>query len=308
MVEQTCDLKIHKIFGMQPPPPVAVLRGHQASVTSICFIPDRIASCSNKCELHLWDIKTRRIMKTFHKMEEGDDGFLRVVANDSTIFANTRLGRIFAYDFEGNVKNEVNTNLSCGFAGCRLLGTDLWFADAFNGRLMIFDIRDGSTFPGADFKNHGMIMDISVYNEFVGVALEDSTVAVFDSRNTAMPFWTNEMKLSDPIISIASVNENRCIVGSSQKEVYDVTAGGKSVLYQMPHAGVDDITVRCDGKIWATAGWDGRVRLFDAKKGKPLAVLKHHRGGIHSVAFADDGLLASGGDDRGIALWSLYRK
>lgn len=76
----------------------------------------------------------------------------------------------------------------------------------------------------------------------------------------------------------------------------------------MPHPGVDDIEIRCDGRIWATAGWDGRVRLFDAKKRTPLAVLKHHKNGIHAVSFAPDGLLASGGDDRGIAIWSLYRK
>lgn len=294
---------------MQPPPPVTVLRGHQASITSICFFPERIASCSNKCELFIWDIRTRRIIKTLHKMEDGDDGFLRVVTNDDTIFANSRLGRIFSYDFEGNVKQEVQTDISSGFAGSRLLGSDLWFADAFNGRLMIFDTKDGSYFPGADFKNHGMIMDIAVYGEhLIGLAMEDSSVCIFDNRNCADPVWKNEMKLKDPIISMAIVNENRCIVGSAQKDVYDITPTTKTVLYSMPHPGIDDITIRCDGRIWATAGWDGRLRLFDAKKGNALAVLKHHRGGIHSVAFAQDGLLASGGDDRGIALWSLYRK
>lgn len=294
---------------MQPPPPLTVLRGHKASVTSICFFPEKIASCSNKCELLVWDIKTRRIIKTFHEYADGDDGFLRVVTNDNAIFANSRLGQIFAYDFEGNLKHQVRTDISSGFAGCRLLGSDLWFADAFNGRLMIFDINAGSFFPGAEFKNHGMIMDLSVYgNNFIGVAMEDSSVALFDSRNVAEPLWKNEMKLSDPLISLAIVNENRCILGTAQKDVYDVTESAKTVLYTMPHPGIDDITIRCDGRIWATAGWDGRVRLFDAKKGNALAILKHHRGGIHTVAFATDGLLASGGDDRGIALWSLYRK
>lgn len=294
---------------MQPPPPIAVLRGHQSPITSLCFIPDRLISTSNSCELFIWDLMSRRIASTLHKHEDGDDGFLRAVSNgEDTILANTRLGRIFSYDFEGNLRSEVKTGLSGGFAGCRLSGNDLWFSDAFNGRLYVYDIKQGSHFPACDIKNHGMIMDISVNKEFVGVVLEDSTVAVFDSRNTVEPVWIHEMKLKDPIISLALVNENDCVVGSSQAEVYEVTPTGKSVFYKMPHPGVDDIEIRCDGRIWATAGWDGRVRLFDAKKRTPLAVLKHHKNGIHAVSFAPDGLLASGGDDRGIAIWSLYRK
>jgi WD40 repeat protein len=99
------------------------------------------------------------------------------------------------------------------------------------------------------------------------------------------------------------------VVGSAQREILEVAPGEKLTFYEMPdgHPGVDDIAIRCDGKIWATAGWDGRVRLFNAKKRMALAVLKPHNGGVHTVAFAVEGLLASAGKDRGIALWSLYR-
>ena len=53
------------------------------------------------------------------------------------------------------------------------------------------------------------------------------------------------------------------------------------------HAGQQDLTVRHDGKIFATAGWDGRIRVYSAKSLKELAVLKWHQGGCYSVAFAD---------------------
>jgi WD40 repeat protein len=151
-------------------------------------------------------------------------------------------------------------------------------------------------------------MDISAKDQFVGIVVEDSTVAMFDSRSPGSPLWVNSMKLGDPIISLAVVNENRCIIGSAQKQVYDVQPTNHSVFYEMPHAGIDEIAIRCDGKIWATGGWDGRLRLFNAKNRTALAVLKHHKQSIHTVCFAADGLLASGGEDRGIALWSIYRK
>src|SRR2546430_13457319 len=44
--------------------------------------------------------------------------------------------------------------------------------------------------------------------------------------------------------------------------------------------------MRCDGKIFATAGWDARVRVYSAKTMRELAVLKWHKEGCYAVAFA----------------------
>ncbi|KAI5854043.1 WD40-repeat-containing domain protein [Tricharina praecox] len=53
------------------------------------------------------------------------------------------------------------------------------------------------------------------------------------------------------------------------------------------HAGQQAVAVRSDGKIFATAGWDGRFRVFSAKTMKELAVLKWHTVGCYAVAFAE---------------------
>lgn len=53
------------------------------------------------------------------------------------------------------------------------------------------------------------------------------------------------------------------------------------------HAGQQDIKIRDDGKIFATAGWDKRVRVYSAKTMKELAVLKWHQEGCYAVAFAE---------------------
>lgn len=52
------------------------------------------------------------------------------------------------------------------------------------------------------------------------------------------------------------------------------------------HAGQQGLVVRSDGKIFATAGWDTRVRVYSAKTLKELAVLKWHKEGCYAVAFA----------------------
>ncbi|WAO90618.1 Hypothetical protein NCS54_00805200 [Fusarium falciforme] len=53
------------------------------------------------------------------------------------------------------------------------------------------------------------------------------------------------------------------------------------------HSGQQSLSIRSDGKIFATAGWDSKVRVYSAKTMKELAVLKWHQVGCYAVAFAD---------------------
>jgi ASTRA-associated protein 1 len=55
---------------------------------------------------------------------------------------------------------------------------------------------------------------------------------------------------------------------------------------QTKHSGQQGLQVRSDGKIFATAGWDARVRVYSAKTLKELAVLRWHKTGCYATAFA----------------------
>lgn len=68
------------------------------------------------------------------------------------------------------------------------------------------------------------------------------------------------------------------------------------------HSGQQSLRVRPDGKIFATAGWDSKVRVYSAKTMQELAVLKWHQVGCYAAAFADPHLtshIPPGSDDRG---------
>ena len=53
------------------------------------------------------------------------------------------------------------------------------------------------------------------------------------------------------------------------------------------HAGQQLVRVRSDGQILATAGWDGRIRVYSAQNLKELAVLVWHKQGCYAVDFAN---------------------
>jgi hypothetical protein len=53
------------------------------------------------------------------------------------------------------------------------------------------------------------------------------------------------------------------------------------------HSGQQSLHIRSDGKIFATAGWDSKIRVYSAKTLKEVAVLKWHGEGCFSCSFAE---------------------
>ncbi|KAI0967239.1 WD repeat-containing protein [Xylaria arbuscula] len=52
------------------------------------------------------------------------------------------------------------------------------------------------------------------------------------------------------------------------------------------HSGQQALTIRSDERIFATAGWDSKIRVYSAKTMAELAVLKWHDVGCYAAAFA----------------------
>lgn len=58
-------------------------------------------------------------------------------------------------------------------------------------------------------------------------------------------------------------------------------------VVQTKHSGQQSLRIRSDGRIFATAGWDTKVRIYSVASMKELAVLKWHKEGCFAVAFAE---------------------
>jgi len=56
----------------------------------------------------------------------------------------------------------------------------------------------------------------------------------------------------------------------------------------LPHPGTSCVRYRSDGRLLVSTHWDYTVRIFDQKRLKPLAILRHHRDSVYAVDFAEE--------------------
>ncbi|KAJ5746196.1 hypothetical protein N7520_011378 [Penicillium odoratum] len=171
----------------------------------------------------------------------------------------------------------------------------------------------------------GMVMVVNIFvassgDLYVASAYEDGHVMVFVHKGplTATCFergsiasnpWKWERLYasrphSQPVLSLDVSPKRDCFISSSADAlIIKHPVPGPGTIGNIPiinykeesplktmntkHSGQQGLRVRGDGKIFATAGWDSRVRVYSGNTLKELAVLKWHKDGCYSVAFGE---------------------
>lgn len=180
-----------------------------------------------------------------------------------------------------------------------------------NGGIDIFQLpreRRISQIHSDKTVNTGMVMSVALGagsasdSIWVVCGYEDGQVGVhvhpgaLDNRDTAWARLRLVRLHSQPVLSLAVAHSGDFIITSSAdaqivKLPFDfrptASHDESPKIVNSKHAGQQGLSIRSDSKIFATAGWDSRVRVYSTKTMKELAVLKWHKEGCYSTAFAD---------------------
>lgn len=124
----------------------------------------------------------------------------------------------------------------------------------------------------------------------------------------SLPFattWKGADRVGD-IQGVCWIGSGRVALIGAGVSIRDA-ASGESVA-DLADAGAPEYAVARspDGTAFATAGWEGRVRLWDAASGRLLATFVGADTSLYAVAFSPDGqLLAAGGHDGRVCVWEV---
>ena len=116
---------------------------------------------------------------------------------------------------------------------------------------------------------------------------DTQTVPVSERDESSGPVNVGDKAVGKSLLgaALAKAKQQSSLSNSTWKPQEVQTQPLKTV--NTKHAGQQGIQIRSDGLVFATAGWDSKVRVYSAKTLKEVAVLKWHQVGCYAVAFAD---------------------
>lgn len=164
-------------------------------------------------------------------------------------------------------------------------------------------------------KKGGMVMAVSAAGGTdIMCGYEDGSVAVWDVRNRKAA--RSRVKVgADAVTSVTCSPRGRVGVAAGAFDeivaVADLSGDTLAAVAKgsLRVCGISEVSWRADGKVIASGGWDGAVRIWDGRRRadcvlRRIGSLRWHEGSVLSVGYSSDSkLLASGGKDCTVAIW-----
>ncbi|KAI3959166.1 hypothetical protein MKX01_023842 [Papaver californicum] len=328
------------------PDPVAVLRGHRASVTDVCFHPSKLIlfTGAGDGELRIWDTVQHRTLSSSW-VHNAAHGIIAVADTCITIKTNSyhfcKLSLVkkpsdcLTQNGDATTSTALDTQLNNFNAEVRqtmdvevlgemtgensLEGSEelkyVAVAGEQSSEVEIWDLNSAERLARLPQISNGECAWLfkhflpSKLQGFLNVlaGYEDGTMAWWDIRNPGVPLTVAKFH-SEPVLSIAI--DGSCTGGISG------AADSKIVLFSLDHQMGSclvkkEISLERHGIAGTTIKADGKMltlmRVYNYRKGNALAILKYHSATCNAVSFSTDfKLMASSSEDATVALWELY--
>jgi WD40 repeat protein len=284
--------------------------GHSNVVHSVAFAPNGhvLASAGEDGATKLWDVGTRRELRTLKRSAEGVNA-VAISPDGATVATGGRDGLVVLWGTATGselrtLKGHAAAVNSVAFSpdgrslasGSADHTVKLWNVASGNEARTLSAHRDAVTTvafsaDGATLASGSVDKTIKLWDAAAGRELR--TLSGHTDRLTSLAFcrgtqtlasasWDHTVKLWDA----ASGHELRTLRGHSS-EVWSVACAG-------------------DGHTLASGGYDHSIRLWDGASGRELHALPGDARWVEAVTFSPDGrTLASGGADHAVKLWDV---
>ncbi|XP_061173063.1 guanine nucleotide-binding protein subunit beta-like protein 1 isoform X2 [Saccostrea echinata] len=302
-----------------PPDPAFTLRGSGSPITCLKFTDQtdqKLYSGSQDGTIHIWDMKIHRPVGTLEAHTGQSVLWIEFISSDEMVtFGKNGIASIWkAAESSWTLTNNIHTSVM-GFCPGALLKQDnlLALPSEETSAVDIYDIKTWKKVgcfldSGSKLGMTMSIKSISDTSQFF-IGYEDGTIGFWDCKHSRI---LDKAKFFEECVMCldysSGANLGICGSPSNLLSTWNITENqiNRGTNYEVKNPGFNDVRIRNDQKILATAGWDHQVRIFGVKKLKPLAVLSYHKDSVQCLAFSKDNMLACGSKDQHISLWKLY--
>ncbi len=288
--------------------PSVVLAGNPGTVWSVDFVPeqDRVAAAIEDGSVRIWDIPTRRVIKSFNAHRgivwmiqhhptkpivatSGDDGVVKLWNADT-------------YELIREWKAESAVRSIAFSANGRLIA-----AGDRAGLIHIYDIESGEEIQTRS--QNGSIFGIAYSSDgkLIATVGTDRVVRVWDANSLEerQSFTGHD----GPIYNVAfAPNSPRLATVGWNKDVHiwNVENGQEERRLTDSTGDVWGVSFCSSGDHLVTSGQDGLTRLWDLAAGKQVAILGGHESAVHNISLDPaNHRIATSGRDGTIRIWDL---
>ncbi|HRW07979.1 MAG TPA: WD40 repeat domain-containing protein, partial [Caldilineaceae bacterium] len=309
------------------------LLGHRHELAALSFSADgqQLATCGVDQQIYLWDVESGQAINTLQAYHYGLNSV--IVSADGHRIASGGSDRIVhVWQSDEGESDQFQPHL-------KLRGHEHFLRDvAFSpsGRVIassgaertirLWDSETGQSLP--TLTGHTGAVLALAFAPSHGDAAPTPTLAsagadrtirfwsIPETRQSASQFLRQFTGHDDEILSLAFTPDGKQLISGSMNgsvRIWDVASGVTEHQLLGHTTAVTFISVAPDGRTVATSSFDYTIRLWDVANGRCLHVEKEGAVGAMTVAFghlpgSDESILAYGGDDYAIHLWSWPAK
>ena len=295
-----------KLWDAETGKKIADYLGHQNTIFSVFFSQDgkKIVTASNDGTAKIWDANSTKKTIDFkgHKSLVNcavftPDGkkILTVSADHTAILWNTETGEN-EMDFLGHQQSIVKVSLSP-------INSKMILTASFDSTARIWDASSGQKI--ADLKHQDIVNSGVFSNDGKRIVTVTSDSIIIWDAVSAKRIDNLNWYEDGVILAKYSPDDKKIITASLDNTVKIWNVDTKELLVDLKDI-ANYAEFSPDGKIIVTASNDYSIKLWNAISGENIAIIRGHRGIVHSAVFSPDGkIVVSASDDKTAKIWDV---